>query len=92
LVVAGGVSLKDKLMQIVADKADRIVAATEAMLACDEYGPLHIVVSDSNVDDESIDWCEKNCTLNETERACVEALRELSESERMLAWELRRAK
>lgn len=57
-------------------------------------GYLHIVTDDCNVDDGYVDWCLKKISENEDghpehdlaiERECGEALRQLSEDERLSA-------
>jgi hypothetical protein len=80
--------------------------AYSLMPAVDEFGCAHIVVSDGNVDDGSIEFCVEECTNppawrledplgeNDDERAValnwLRAMRKLTEKERWEIWLLRR--
>lgn len=57
--------------------------------ACDDAGPLHIIVADGNVADEHLDWCEKGPygrELYDNERELIAALRALPYPQREAAW------
>jgi hypothetical protein len=54
-----------------------------------EFGALHIVVSDGNVEDEHIEYCLKEPNITESEREFANRLLEdYTESQRHMVWEL----
>lgn len=55
-----------------------------------EWGPLHIVVSDGNIEDHWITECEMQDGLSEQEVEFLKVMRELSEDDRFLVWEHRK--
>lgn len=48
----GGLEIPDELMPLV-----RRITAFYEMTGCGCGGPLHIVLDDTNIGDESINWC-----------------------------------
>lgn len=62
------------------------LAAAEAMLEIDEYGACHIVVSDGNLEDDSIAFCLDLPECTEAEAAFLRSLLALSMDERETAY------
>lgn len=52
----------------------------------DEFGALHIIVSDGNVDDGNLDYCAQHHELTERDKLLLDALRSVTEAEREDAW------
>jgi len=48
-------------------------------------GTAHIVVDDWNLGDENIDWCLELPDIDDVCRRCLEAMRQLTETERAIA-------
>ena len=72
-----------------------ILRAANALNRCDEFGPLHIVVADGNINDDCLDFCASPKALNvgryalrDAEIDCLQKLRALNEDERERAWTL----
>lgn len=55
--------------------------------AMDPWGPLHIIVSDGNLEDSHITFCEYEEGITEAERAFCKKLRAMSEDEREASWD-----
>lgn len=50
-----------------------------------EFGNLHVVVADWNIEDEHLDWCKNNYELTENELKTYELLKPLSLNQRAAA-------
>jgi hypothetical protein len=64
------------------ERTERAAVNAEAFAAADEFGPLHIIVSDWNLDDEDIQFCLKRSDLSASDRGLCEALLSMTEGER----------
>ena len=62
------------------------IATIRLILACDEYGPLHITVSDGNVADNHLTFCAEQPNLGHADLTCLAALRALPYEQREAAW------
>ena len=65
--------------------------AFELWRAVDEFGPLHIIVSDGNIDDCHIEMCEKNRyderELTDDERELLALLKAMTIDARESLWD-----
>jgi hypothetical protein len=64
--------------------------AIELLNKADEFGPMHIVVGDGNMDTGSLDFVEKAmtvCGAPEHEWELLRLLRQMSEDDRFDLWE-----
>lgn len=83
------------------DRVARLIAAFYALPECGAGGPLHIVTDDTNVEDHSLDFCERELVnpdpvtswhrmgnpaeVRRQGQAILTALRAMSECERAVA-------
>lgn len=67
-----------------------IAMVARAMAECDDFGPLHIIVGDGNLDDEDIEFCRSSPhrPLTEHEQVFLTALAQMTSAERHIAFEM----
>lgn len=67
---------------------DYIIPMAKLCAAQDEFGALHIVVSDGNLEDEHIEFCLQSDDITEEEtKFARKLLEEYTEEQRAMVWE-----
>lgn len=62
-----------------------VLEAAPLLREADEFGALHIVVSDWNLEDEHIDFCGKQASITSAEQHLLDILKVMSFAERVTA-------
>lgn len=57
----------------------------ERLAECEEFGGLHIIVADWNIDDEAVEFCRDGTSAADAERAVATDLLAMTEEERASA-------
>lgn len=65
---------------------DRTALAAQLIKQCNEFGPLHIIVSDMNVDDDHIEFCAEQPGKSKAETVLLDLFRLMDIDERISAF------